>query len=177
MDRREQITKLEHRFPWYAHPSSISRKLLLSCDSCRYSLRGLPRIGRCPECGEDYDKSQCHLPPRRAWTVQAVLVWVGWPLWMGLACLGSGWMLDWLRLAQGWLAWVLMALGCLACLLLAPLNFLAQALLIHPRAAGFRGTYRDGLRALSAGAVLLWVMLGVGELAFPLMLVAAAVSR
>lgn len=30
----------------------------LPCTSCRYSLGGLPTRGRCPECGELYDKEE-----------------------------------------------------------------------------------------------------------------------
>ena len=60
---------------------------LCRCAACGYRLDGLPRFGRCPECGASFDRSEIVLVgrsagPSRAWWLQ--------PLPAMFICLGAG---------------------------------------------------------------------------------------
>lgn len=49
---------LEHAYPCTDDESAISPEdIPLPCTSCRHNLAGLPRRGRCPECGSLFDKT------------------------------------------------------------------------------------------------------------------------
>lgn len=64
------------------------------CPVCRYSLEGLPRAHRCPECGLAYDEFSFASYPRSLW-------WYAWP---ALILMAPQWvnMFNLLRFGRWW---------------------------------------------------------------------------
>ena len=61
------------------------------CPGCRYSLKGLPVTGSCPECGLSYDKDVLSTPiraPRLGWALLLIPVLVYIPAYPILSRLG-----------------------------------------------------------------------------------------
>lgn len=54
----------------------MSSVLLDRCPVCRYSLQGLPRKHRCPECGFEYDEETRVWRPRSFWKFGGIMLFV-----------------------------------------------------------------------------------------------------
>ena len=65
--------------------------MLQSCHHCDYDLMGLPDQGKCPECGEYYDKHSSFRAARTSQTVQAGQIkWISLTVFTAIVlCIGA----------------------------------------------------------------------------------------